>query len=144
MKLKEIMNRTVETIHPSESLQSAAHRMDSQKTGILAVVEAEMPIGVVTERDIVTRGVALGLDPKITRVREVMTMNIDSLSEEDEVEEAIRLMEEKQLRGLVVRGVEQPLAGVVTLDALALEAAGPEFSGASASRSPNPLPNRPR
>lgn len=144
MKIKEIMGRNVETIHPSESLQSAAHRMETLNTTMLAVVEADMPIGVVSERDIITRGVALGLDPKMTRVREVMAMNVESVSEDEDVERALHLMEEKHLGGLIVRDAQERLAGVVTLDAIAQEAMTPELSGAGAGPAPGPPKVRPR
>lgn len=121
MQLKDIMSRTVETIDPSESLQSAAHKMDTMDTGFLPVVEAEMPIGVVTDRDIVIRGVALGLDPKSTKVREVMTMNMETLPEDANVDEAVHLMQSKQIRRLVVRGERNRIAGIISLGDIALE-----------------------
>jgi CBS domain-containing protein len=129
MQLKDIMTKAVETIDPGESLQAAAHKMDQLDTGFLPVVEAEMPIGVVTDRDIVIRGVALALDPKATKVREVMTMNMESLSEDADIEEAVQLMREKQIRRLVVRGHGDKIAGIVSLGDIALDSGDWRLSG---------------
>jgi CBS domain-containing protein len=129
MQLKEIMTKTVETIDPRESLQAAADKMDKHDTGFLPVVEDDMPMGVVTDRDIVIRGVAMALDPKNTQVREVMTMNMESLPENADVDEAVRLMEEKQIRRLVVRGKDDRITGVVSLGDVALETGNQRQSG---------------
>lgn len=129
MLVRDIMTKTVETIEPRESLQAAADKMDRFDTGFLPVVEGEMPVGVVTDRDIVIRGVAMALDPKSTSVQEVMTMNMQSLAEDDDVNEAVRLMEEKQIRRLVVRDKNERITGVVSLGDVALETGNRRKSG---------------
>lgn len=129
MLVRDIMTKTVETIEPRESLQAAADKMDRFDTGFLPVVEGEMPVGVVTDRDIVIRGVAMALDPKRTSVQEVMTMNMQSLAEDADVNEAVRLMEEKQIRRLVVRDKNDRITGVVSLGDVALETGNRGKSG---------------
>lgn len=129
MMLRDIMTKTVETIGPRESLQAAADKMDRFDTGFLPVVEGEMPLGVVTDRDIVVRGVALALDPKSTSVQEVMTMDMQFLPEDADVDEAVRLMEEKQIRRLVVRGKNDRITGVVSLGDVAVESGDRQKSG---------------
>ena len=129
MLVRDIMTKTVETIEPRESLQAAADKMDRFDTGFLPVVEGEMPVGVVTDRDIVIRGVAMALDPKSTSVQEVMTMNMQSLAEDADVNEAVRLMEEKQIRRLVVRDKNERITGVVSLGDVALETGNRGKSG---------------
>jgi len=134
MQVKDIMTEAVESIDPGESLQSAAHKMDLLNTGFLPVIEAEMPLGVVTDRDIVVRGVALGLDPKSTKVREVMTMNMEFVSADADVEEAARVMQDKQIRRLVVQGHGNKIAGIVSLGDIAQGGGDQHLSGQALER----------
>jgi CBS domain-containing protein len=120
MRISEIMSRGVLCTHPSASLQEAAVRMRSFQIGLLPVFDRERLVGMITDRDIAVRGVAEGLDPSTTRVRDVMTTEVISCYDDQLVVEATFLMQENQIRRLVVLNRDEQLVGVVSLGDLAV------------------------
>ncbi len=114
-QVREVMTRTVETIEPDTTLQEAARRMEASDVGPMPVVEGGRVVGMLTDRDVITRAVGGGRDPQSTRVRDIMTSDVISCSEDTDVKEAAGLMQENQLKRLVVLGPNQQLAGIVSL-----------------------------
>jgi CBS domain-containing protein len=114
-QVREVMTRTVETIEPDTTLQEAAQRMEATDVGPMPVVEGGRVVGMLTDRDVITRAVGAGRDPQSTRVRDIMTSDVVSCSEDTDVKEAARLMQENQLKRLVVLSANQQLAGIVSL-----------------------------
>jgi len=129
MQLRDVMTRGVEVIHPDATLEEAAEKMKSLDVGPLPVCDGERLVGMVTDRDITVRATAEGRDPKSTRIRDVMTPDILYCFEDQSVEEAARLMEEKQIRRLVVLNREKRLVGIVSLGDVAVRGADQELSG---------------
>ena len=123
MQLKFVMTKEVEVVHPDSSVQEAAAKMKDLDVGPMPVCDGERLVGMVTDRDITVRAVAEGRDPKTTRVREVMTPDVVYAYEDEDVNQAARLMAEKQIRRLVVLDREQKLAGIVALADLAVDTA---------------------
>jgi CBS domain-containing protein len=121
MKVKGVMTTAVETINPDSSLQEAAERMKDLNIGPLPVCEGGQVVGMLTDRDIAVRAVAEGLGSFVGRVRDVMTPHVVSCFEDQDVEEAARLMKEHQIRRLVVLNRDQRLVGIVSLGDLAME-----------------------
>ena len=121
MKVKDIMTKEVQVIHPDDSLQTAAEKMRSHDIGFLPVMEADQLVGVITDRDIVLRGVAQGLNSNAMLGRELMTSPVIHCFEDQDVKDAVKLMEESQIRRLVIlsRSEKRPV-GVVSLGDLAL------------------------
>jgi CBS domain-containing protein len=76
---------------------------------------------MLTDRDIVVRAVAAGLNPKMTVVKDVFTPEVLCCSEEDDIETAARIMEDNQVRRLVVLGDDQAVVGMLSLGDLALK-----------------------
>lgn len=121
MKVKDIMSKEVQVIHPDDSLQAAAQKMSSHDIGFLPVLEADQLVGVITDRDLVLRGIAQGLNSTAMLGRELMTSPVIQCFEDQDVKEVARLMEESQIRRLVVLSrADKRLAGVVSLGDLAL------------------------
>ena len=120
MKVKEVMTRNIEVIQPNDSLQRAAQKMRDRDIGFLPVYEGDELIGVVTDRDIVIRATASGTSPEAILGREIVTSPLIYCFDDQDVEEAARLMRENRIRRLVVldRGNNQPV-GVVSLGDLA-------------------------
>ncbi|HEU0296692.1 MAG TPA: CBS domain-containing protein [Anaerolineales bacterium] len=120
MKVNEVMTRNVEFIQPNDSLQMAARKMRDQDIGFLPVYEGDELIGVVTDRDIAVRAVADGMNPEAIIGRELVTSPVVYCFEDQNVEEAARLMSDNQVRRLVVvdRKNNQPV-GVISLGDLA-------------------------
>jgi CBS domain-containing protein len=77
---------------------------------------------MITDRDIVVRGVALGRDPRATQVSEVMTPEVTYCFENDEVEKAADLMKEDQIRRLIVLDENKKLVGIIALGDISQEA----------------------
>jgi CBS domain-containing protein len=88
VQVKEIMKRAVATIGPDASLAVAACKMRNRDVGCLPVVDGERLLGIITDRDIVVRGVAEALDPHRARVREAMSTIAIAGSPDQTVEEA--------------------------------------------------------
>ena len=120
MKVGEVMTRGVEVASPDDTLQKAAGRMAELDTGVLPVGEGDRLVGMLTDRDITVRAVAQGKGPD-TKVREAMTPEVVAVFEDQDVEEATRLMQERQLRRLLVMGPDRHVVGIVALGDLAVE-----------------------
>ncbi len=114
-QVRDVMTRNVATIQPDTTLQEAARQMEATDVGPLPVVEGDRVVGMLTDRDIIIRGVGGGRDPQSTSVRDVMTTELVSCTEDSDVREAARLMQENQLKRLVVLGPNQDLVGIISL-----------------------------
>ena len=120
MKLKEIMTQEVEIVHMDDSIQTAAEKMRYRDVGFLPVYDGEQLIGVLTDRDIVIRVMAEGVDPKKSLRQDWITKPVVTCYDDQDVDEAARLMEEHQIRRLVIIGRDdERIVGVVSLGDLA-------------------------
>ena len=120
MNLEEIMTSPVETVAPDTSLAEVAKKMLALEIGLLPVSKGQKIIGIVTDRDITIRAVAKGLDPERTEVQEVMTRDVFSCPASSDVTEACNLMEQKQVRRLLVIDAANAPIGIVSLADIAL------------------------
>ena len=104
--VKEIMSRHLETIDVTENAQEAAKRMNGKRISSVLVVDShkknEQPIGIVTERDLVKRVCAAGINSKEIGVREIMSSPIATIEPEETVETAADLMLSNRVRHLIV------------------------------------------
>jgi CBS domain-containing protein len=120
MKLKEIMTQEVEIVHTDDSVRTAAEKMRYRDIGFLPVYDGEQLIGVLTDRDIVIRVMAEGVDPKKSLRQDWITKPVVTCYDDQDVDEAARLMEEHQIRRLVILGRDdERIVGVVSLGDLA-------------------------
>lgn len=119
MQLREIMTHEVHAVPPQTSLRHAAQKMKSWDIGVLPVCENDKLIGVITDRDIAVRAVAEGKDPESCSVGNAMTPDLIYCYEDEDVERAAKLMEEKQIRRLPVMDRNHRLVGIVSLGDLA-------------------------
>ena len=122
MQLKDIMTPGVEVIAPEASIYEAAEQMSHLDIGPLPVCDGERLVGMLTDRDITVRAVAAGRDPLTTQVRDVMTPDMVYGFEDQDVEDAARLMEQYQIRRLPVLNRNKQLVGMVALGDLAVHA----------------------
>ncbi|MFD2169447.1 CBS domain-containing protein [Tumebacillus lipolyticus] len=120
MKIRELMTTDVQCCAPDASLQQAAQIMADIDVGIVPICSANDRLeGCVTDRDIVIRAVAKGMDVNTTRVGECMSSAMVSCSPEQTAQEASNLMADHQIRRLPV--VENGrLVGIVALGDLAV------------------------
>ena len=120
MKVSEAMTRKVEIIDPDAPVGEAARRMRDDNVGALPVGENDRLIGIVTDRDIVVRGVADDRLGSTTAVRDVMSEHVYYCFDNDDLEQAAKIMAEHQVRRLPVLNQSKRLVGIVALADLAL------------------------
>jgi CBS domain-containing protein len=126
MLVKFIMTLDVEWVSDDTSIQEAARLMKTLDVGSIPVRRADGEIvGMLTDRDLAIRAAAEGLDPITTKVRDVMTVDVVYCYEDQDVQDAVRLMEGLQLRRLLVLNRDNQLAGILSLGDLAVRANGP-------------------
>lgn len=119
MQIRELMSKSVVSITPEESAALAARLLTRHNLGMLPVCGQDgRLVGVVTDRDIVTRCLAAGQDPSRVPVEDIMTRELETLSPQEEVEAASARMAGCQVRRLPV--VEEgKVVGVLSLADLA-------------------------
>lgn len=131
MKTKEIMTTNFEMTNSTSSLNDAAQKMKSLNVGVLPIREGAKVIGLITDRDIVVRGLAENRDPSSTQVKDIISSELVRCSEEDSVEQAAKLMEEKKVRRLVVCDQDGTPTGIVSLGDIAAKTKQDELAGAA-------------
>ncbi|MGB7606628.1 MAG: CBS domain-containing protein [Lutisporaceae bacterium] len=119
MKIKEIMTTDVKTISSDDSISEAANIMKTLDIGAVPVVQDNMPIGIVTDRDIIIRGVATGKNSK-DAISSIMTTEVITISPDVDVHEAADIMAANQIRRLPIVQDKQ-LVGIVAIGDLAVE-----------------------
>ena len=118
--IREIMTADPRTVASGATVAEAAREMRDGDVGSVVVVENGGVTGIITDRDIAVRVVAEGLDPDATRVGEAATRDPVTLTVDQTVDDAIRLVRERDVRRIVVVQDGRP-AGVVSLGDLAIE-----------------------
>jgi CBS domain-containing protein len=131
MQLKDVMTTKVQLTDPSAKLKDAAISMREGDFGLLPVGANDRLVGTITDRDITIRAVAEGKDPNATTVGDVMSEGIRYCFEDQEVEEAARLMSEAQVRRLPVLNRDKRLVGIVALADLATETPSSASAGSA-------------
>ena len=118
-RVAEVMVPDVVTIEPAASLITAARRMREANIGMLPVVDGGRVVGVLTDRDLVVRGMARDLEPATTRVRQCMSDAVIPAHPDWPTERAIVTMAQAQVGRLLVLDDDERLVGVVTLSSMA-------------------------
>jgi len=126
--IRDVMTENPCAIDADKSVGYAAKMMRDEDVGVAPIVEGDKLIGVLTDRDIATRVVAEGKDPQQTTVREVASKNVVTVDPQQELDEALRLMAQHQVRRLPVVEEDGRLVGVVAQADVAREA-DPERTG---------------
>ena len=118
--LRDLMSPDVEFVSPETTIADAAKKMRDGDFGMLPVAEDDRMIGAISDRDIAVRSVAEGLGA-YTKVRDVMSDGIAWAYEDDSVEQAAKIMSERQVRRLPVVSRAKRLVGIVSLGDFAVE-----------------------
>jgi CBS domain-containing protein len=133
------MTHSAECARPSDSLAHAAERMRELDCGSLPVCgDSDKLVGMITDRDITIRGTAESCDPAGTRVADVMSPGIFYCFEDEDVAAAAQLMEEKQVRRLVVLNRDKRMVGIVSLGDIAVRNHDDRLSGEALERISEP------
>ena len=118
MKVGKLLRRTPATISPATPCSAAARQMRDGRMGSLVVVQGGEPIGMLTDRDLVVRVVAQGLDPEKVPVRDAMSERPIFVTEGQDAVDVLRLMRDLEVRRVPVIDERRALVGVVSLDDL--------------------------
>jgi CBS domain-containing protein len=115
----DVMTRDVRTVRPDDSVQQAAQCMDELNVGSVPVCEGDKLVGMVTDRDITVRAVAVGRAADSTPVNEVMSTNVRWCFDDQEVDDVLDEMRDTQIRRVPVLNRNNKLVGIVSLGDLA-------------------------
>ena len=129
MQLREIMTPSPEIAHPDAPVKEAAAKMRALNVGALPVCDGDRLVGLITDRDITIRATADGRDPAQTTIRDTMTDDIVYCFEDQNIEEAARIMAEKQIRRLPVLNRDKRLVGIISLGALVVNTNDESMAG---------------
>ena len=128
-QLKEIMTPSVEVVSPNATAADAARKMLYLDVGAVPVCDGDRLLGMITDRDLVLRVMAISRDPVQARVSEAMTAGLVYCFDDEEAEVAAELMVQKQIRRLPVLSRTKQLVGIVSLGDLAVDGLDPQMSG---------------
>lgn len=124
MSLKWYVRPRMVVLNPSASALEAARAIENNNIGAVVVQEKGRVVGIVTDRDLTARVVGQGRDPRTTRLADVMSAPVVTLSTSDSQADAIQIMQTRSIRRIPLVDGER-LVGMVTLDDLFLDEAAP-------------------
>jgi CBS domain-containing protein len=119
MLINDVMTLYPAYCRPDDSLESVAKLMRERDCGVIPVCQGRKVVGVITDRDITCRGVADGKNTSKASVSEIMSSPVYCVHDHDDVQAAVALMEEKQVRRLPVLDEDDDLVGIVAPSDLA-------------------------
>ncbi len=115
MKVKDVMHKGVEWVSPDTPVANVAQKMREHDIGAVPVGENDRLVGMITDRDITIRAVAGDKDLSKLTARDVMTSGIIYCRDTEEVDDAARIMESKQVRRLPVIDENKRMVGMVAI-----------------------------
>jgi CBS domain-containing protein len=136
------MTRGVRSMRPGDNAQLAAQAMDELDVGVIPVCDGDRLVGMVTDRDITLRVVAQGRQPAQTPLRELMSPDVQTCREDDDLEEAAMRMEQAQIRRLPVIDDDGRLVGMLSLGDIATKGDPDQASDALSGISEPSEPDR--
>jgi CBS domain-containing protein len=128
MKVKDVMHRGVEWVDPMTPIAEIARKMRDEDIGAIPIGENDRLVGMVTDRDIVCRGIAGGKECGELTARDVMSKPIVYARCDEDVEDALHIMEKNQIRRLPVIDENKRLAGMLSIGDVS-ERAGRTLAG---------------
>lgn len=120
MQVSEVMSKGIVTANINDTIQRVASLMKEEDIGAIPVMEGEKPVGFITDRDIVISCVAEGHDYNES-IEHAMTDEVFCVTEDQDVEEASRIMAQKQISRILVVDQSQKPVGIVSLQDLSQE-----------------------
>jgi CBS domain-containing protein len=130
MQVRDIMTRDVQTISPEATLEEAARKMRAFDIGFIPVVDDDgRAIGTLTDRDITVRATAEGFNPRDTKVGDVMTADVVCCNENEDISKVAKVMEDRQIRRILVCDQNRQPIGIVSLGDLALDSGDLQLTG---------------
>ena len=121
--VNDVMSKNMLTVDKSTSLQEAAQKMSKLNIGCVIVTDKNKPVGIVTERDFVTRIASEGR-PLFTEIYEVMSSPLITISPEETIWEASEMMKERSIHKLPVKENGQIIGIITTTDIVKISSVG--------------------
>ncbi|HKU07035.1 MAG TPA: CBS domain-containing protein [Bradyrhizobium sp.] len=118
MKVRDMMTSEVQLCTPDDTLRDAAEAMAALNCGLLPVTDNERLVGMISDRDIAIRGVAMGRGPD-SRISDVMTAEVLYCFDDQDIEEVTENMGDLQVRRLPVLNRDKRLVGIIALGDIA-------------------------
>lgn len=128
----EVMTKNPVSALPTDTVVNVAQLMKERDIGPVPIVEDKVTkklIGIVTDRDLALKVVAEGRDPNITLVRDVMTTDVVTCHEEDDIDSTLDAMSKHQLRRILVVDKNDQLVGIIAQADVATRMDEPEKTG---------------
>jgi len=118
--IREVMTSSPCTIDADKDIAYAAKMLRDEDVGVAPIVEGDQLVGVLTDRDIAIKVVAEGRDPQTTKVRDIASKDIVTIDPQQNLDEALRLMAQHQVRRLPVVEEDGKVVGIVAQADIAL------------------------
>lgn len=119
MRVSDAMTHDVQLCTPQDTIREAAEAIAALNVGLLPVTDDDRLVGMISDRDIATRGVAMGLGPDAA-VRDVMTADVKYCFDDQDIDEVTRNMADIQVRRLPVLNRDKRLVGIISLGDIAV------------------------
>jgi len=128
--VRDVMTLNPESVSQDARVQEAARIMKEKDTGVVPVVDGDKKVvGLITDRDIVVRGLADGKDCANMSVKELMTKQVRSVREDEPVDKVLTLMSSAEVRRVPVVNSRDELVGIVSLGDIAVKDAHDKMTG---------------
>ncbi len=118
-QVRDVMTPNPECVSEKDSIRDVARIMKEQDTGVVPVVDGKRIIGLITDRDIVVRGIAEGRELSSVKVNEIMSKSVRSVKEDTPVTEVLDLMSSAEIRRVPVVNGNNELVGIISLGDIA-------------------------
>ena len=129
VNVSDIMTKNPESAQVTDSIMNIASMMRDIDVGFMPILDGNILIGVATDRDIVIRAVADGMDIENTSVGEIMSSDLHVVSPDTDLDEAAHIMEEFKIRRLPVVDQDGLLVGILSLGDIAVRSQNIEEAG---------------
>ncbi|HKR64051.1 MAG TPA: CBS domain-containing protein, partial [Thermoanaerobaculia bacterium] len=112
---RDVMTRNPECVSERDSIRDVARIMKDTDTGVVPVVDGKKIVGLITDRDIVVRGLADGKNLENASVRDLMTRQVKSVREDAPIDEVLNVMTSAEIRRVTVVNANDELVGIVSI-----------------------------
>ena len=118
MFVKDVMTNKIVSIDSNETIESASKKYRDFKIGCLMVTDGDNVVGIVTERDFIERTICMGIDPKTTKIKEIMSSDIKTINSDDSTADAVDVLKQNKIKKLPVVS-DNRRVGMITITDIA-------------------------
>lgn len=118
MFVKDVMTNKIVSIDSNETIESASKKYRDLKIGCLMVTNGDDVVGIVTERDFIERTICMGIDPKTTKIKEIMSSDIKTINSENCIADAVDILKKNKIKKLPVVSNNR-IVGIITITDIA-------------------------